>query len=116
MSYELPFDFVLKELYPLRPEIKKMLGCYALVYEGKILMLLRDRNSELEFNGIFIATPEEYLEAMKHEIHSSKMQFDIDGSNTWIFISEDLDDFEQKVKNACAKIKAGDKRIGKSVR
>jgi hypothetical protein len=115
MSYKLPYDFVLKELYPIRPEIRKMLGCYALIHEDKILMLLRDQNSELEFNGIFIATPEEHLEALKNEIHASKMQFDLDGSDTWIFISEDLNDFEEKVKKACAMIKAGDERLGKKL-
>jgi hypothetical protein len=42
------------------------------------------------------------------------MEFDLDGmENSWIFISEDLDDFEQKVKKACKMIKAGDERIGK---
>jgi len=44
------------------------------------------------------------------------MEFDFDGSkNSWIFISEDLNDFEQLVKKACELIKAGDDRLGKSI-
>ncbi len=113
MSYLLPYDFVLRELYPLRPEVKKMLGCYALVNNDKILMLLRENSDQIEYNGIFIAAQEEHLESLKAEIHSSKMQFDIDGSDTWIFLSEDLDEFEEKVKKACVMIKSGDERIGK---
>ncbi len=114
MSYELPYDFVLRELYPFRPKIRKMLGCYALIKEKQILMLLRDRESQPEFNGVFVATTPEYYAALQHEIHISKMEFDLDGDeNSWIFISEDLDEFEQKVKKACEMIKKGDERIGK---
>lgn len=114
MNYELPYDFVLKELYPFRPKIRKMLGCYALMKEKTLLMLLREREVYPEFNGVFIATQPEYFEALQKEIHASKMQFDLDGAdNTWIFISEDIDGFELKVKKACEMIKAGDARIGK---
>lgn len=114
MSYELPFPFILKELYPLRPKIKKLLGCYALMQDKKILLLLRDRETQPEFNGVFVPTSVEYFEALQKEIHTSRMQFDIDGEDkTWIFISEDINDFEQKVKKTCEMIKNGDDRIGK---
>jgi hypothetical protein len=114
MKYELPYDFVLKELYPVRPKVRKMLGCYALMLDKKILMMLRDREQQPEFNGVFIATYPEHYEVLQKEIHTSRMEFDLDGmENSWIFISEDLPDFEQKVKKACEMIKAGDERIGK---
>ncbi len=114
MNYEVPYDFVLRELYPVRPKIRKLLGCYALMNGRKILMLLRDREIEPQFNGVLVATKAEHFEALQQEIHRSRMEFDLDGEeNTWIFISEDLDDFEQKVKKACEMIKNGDERIGK---
>jgi len=114
MNYELPYDFVLKELYPFRPKIRKLLGCYALMKDKEIVMLLRDKETQLEFNGVFIATQSKHFAALQQEIHTSKMEFDLDGDeNSWIFISEDLDDFEQKVKKACEMIKNGDARIGK---
>ena len=114
MNYKVPFDFILKELYPFRPRIRKMLGCYALMKNKEILMLLRDKETQLEFNGVFVATSPKYFEALQQEIHTSKMEFDLDGEeNSWIFISEDLDDFEQKVKKACEMIMNGDERIGK---
>ena len=78
-------------------------------------MLLRDKETQIEFNGVFVATSPKYFEALQQEIHTSKMEFDLDGEeNSWIFISEDLDDFEQKVKKASEMIKNGDERIGKS--
>jgi hypothetical protein len=114
MDYKLPYDFVIRFLYPVRPKIKKMLGCYALLQEKIILMLLRERENQPEFNGVFIATQPEYFEQLQAEIHQTNMDFDIDGAaHTWIFISEDLDDFDEKVKKACEMIKAGDRRIGK---
>ena len=114
MNYKVPFDFVLKELFPFRPTIRKMLGCYALMKEKKILILLRDKEEQPEFNGVFVATQPEYFEALQKEIHTSKMEFDLDGAEkSWIFLSEDLNDFEIKVKKACEMIKNGDERIGK---
>jgi hypothetical protein len=114
MNYKVPFDFVLKELYPIRPTIKKQLGGYFLQLDKKLLFFLRDRNEQIEFNGVFVATEPEHFLALQNEIHTSKMKFDFDGTHdSWIFISEDLDDFEQKVKKACTMIKNGDIRFGK---
>lgn len=116
MNYRVPYDFVLQELYPVRPTIKKMLGGYALHAGKKIILFLRDNENQIEFNGVFVGTEPEYFEALQKEIHISKMQFDFDGSkNSWIFISEDLDNFEALVKKACTMIKTGDERIGKKI-
>jgi len=114
MNYKVPFDFVLRYLYPVRPDIKKMLGCYGLFVNKKLLLLLRDRENQPEFNGIFVATKPEFFDMLQNEIHISQMNFDIDGAtHTWIFLSEDLADFDEKVKKTCDLIKAGDERIGK---
>jgi hypothetical protein len=116
MNYKVPYDFVLKELYPLRPKIKKMLGGYILKADKKMILFLREKDEQIEFNGVFVATEPEHFAALQAEIHSSKMVFDFDGTkDSWIFISEDLDDFEQKVKKACEMIKNGDERMGKSI-
>jgi hypothetical protein len=116
MNYKVPYDFVLKELYPLRPKIKKMLGGYALHLEKKMILFLREREEQIEFNGVFVATEPEHFAALQKEIHTSQMTFDFDGSkDSWIFISEDLDEFEEKAKKACEMIKSGDKRMGKTI-
>jgi hypothetical protein len=114
MSYNVPYDFVLKELYPLRPEIKKMLGGYALHLDKKLIIFLRERETQLEFNGVFIATTSEHFKELQAEIHTSRMEFDFDGTrDSWIFLSEDLSDFEEKVKKACEMIRNSDNRIGR---
>ena len=114
MNDEIPYDFVLNYLYPLKPEIKKMLGCYGIIKNKKLLLLLREREIYPEFNGVFVATQPEFFDALQQEIHLSRMEFNIDGvPHSWIFLSEDLADFDEKVKKACEMIKAGDERIGK---
>ncbi len=114
MNYKVPYSFILPFFYPVRPAIKKMLGCYGLFVNKKLVMLLRERDIHPEFNGVFVATQPEYFEILSTELHTSNMNFDIDGAEfTWIFISEDLDDFEEKVKKAAEMVKNGDERIGK---
>ncbi len=78
------------------------------------MLLLRDRQNQPEFNGVFVATQPMFFDTLQNEIHVSSMNFDLDGApHTWIFLSEDLEDFNEKVKKACELIKAGDERIGK---
>ncbi len=114
MNYKVPYDFILRHLYPVRPKIRKMLGCYVLVVNDKILFLLRDKDKQPEYNGVFIRTEPIYYHELQTEIHHSPMEVDIDGTpHSWIFLSEDLDDFEAKVQQACELVKAGDVRIGK---
>lgn len=114
MTYKVPYDFVLRYLYPVRPQIKKMLGCYGLFANKKLLLLLRDRENHPEFNGVFVATQPEFFDKLQNEIHVSQMYIDLDGvPHSWIFLSEDLPDFDDKVKKACELIKGGDERIGK---
>jgi hypothetical protein len=114
MNYLIPYDFVLQLLYPVRTTKRKMLGGYALYVNKKLLILLRESATSPEFNGVFVATVPEFFKELQEEIHTSRMEFDLDGSkDSWLFISEDLDDFKNKVQKACELIKQGDERIGK---
>ena len=69
MNYKVPFDFVLRYLYPVRPKVKKLLGCYALLDNEKILMLLRERDNQPEYNGVFVATEPHFYDELQNEIH-----------------------------------------------
>ncbi len=114
MKYTIPFNFILQLVYPVRPKVVKMLGGYALYQNKRLLFFLRERSTEIEFNGVFVATQPQFYVELQKEIHHSKMEFDLDGSkDSWIFISEDLDDFQDKVLKACELVKKGDMRIGK---
>ena len=114
MNYLIPYDFVLRLLYPFKTTKRKILGGYGLYANKKLLLLLRDSNVSPEYNGVFVATVPEFYKELQEEIHTSRMEFDLDGSrDSWIFISEDLEDFENKVQKACELIKQGDERMGK---
>ncbi len=77
---------------------------------------MREKEEQPEFNGVFVATETEYFAELQKDIHTSKMDFDFDGSkDSWIFVSEDLEEFEQKVKRACEMIRNGDERMGKKI-
>ena len=113
--YKIPYQFLLNELYPLKTTIKKRLGGYFIYVDERLILFLRDGESQPEFNGVFVATTPEYFQEMKHELHASKMTFDLDGStDSWIFISEDLPNFEPIVSKACTLIKANDHRLGRT--
>lgn len=113
MNYKVPYDFILQLLYPIRPTIKKMFGCYGLYHNKRLLFLLREREERIEFNGVFIATQPQYFDALENEIHISRMEFDLDGTaHSWLFLSEDLADFDEKIALTCNMVKAGDERIG----
>ncbi|MBX2930859.1 MAG: hypothetical protein KF781_02800 [Chitinophagaceae bacterium] len=114
MSYQVPYTFVLKALYPIRPTIRKMLGGYGLSINKKLVLLLRDSNINMQYNGVYVAALPEFYTELLEEIQVNKTDVDIDGSkNSWLFISEDLIGFEQKVELACSLIKSEDERIGK---
>jgi len=114
VHFVIPYDFVLQWLYPVRVEVKKRLNGYFLYHNGRLLMFLRDAEDFPEFNGIFIATQPQYFDSLSNDVHRSRMEFDLDSTkDSWIFISEDLEDFEAKVQKACDLIKANDERMGR---
>lgn len=116
INFKVPYDFVIREIYPVKTEIRKLMGAYGLFVNKQLMLFLRDSEKYPEFNGVFVATIPEFFDELQQEIYTSKMEFDLDGSkNCWIFISEDLPDFEQKVAKACELIKQGDERIGKRI-
>lgn len=116
IDFKIPYSFVIKEIYPVKTEVRKLMGAYGLYVNKQLKLFLRDSEKYPEFNGVFVATIPEFFEELQQEIHTSRMEFDLDGTkDSWIFISEDLPDFEQKVAKACVLIKQGDERIGKRI-
>lgn len=115
-NFKIPYDFVIKKIHPVKTEVRKLMGAYGLYVNKRLMLFLRDVEQFPEFNGVFVATIPEFYEELQEEIHTSKMEFDLDGTyDSWIFISEDLPDFEEKVTRACTLIKNGDERIGKRI-
>jgi hypothetical protein len=50
-----------------------MLGCYGLFLHDKLMMLLRERENNPEFNGVFVATQPEFFDHLSNKLHYSNM-------------------------------------------
>ena len=70
MKKKIPFEFILEYLHPLEISIKPMFGCHAIYAKGKILLIVRKKDTHADANGIWIATERKYHESLKKDIPS----------------------------------------------
>jgi hypothetical protein len=111
----IPFDFVLDELSDLHPLTKPMFGCAGVYVRGQIVLILRDRESSPRDNGIWIATSEEHHESLRQDFPAMRsIEIFGKGVTGWQVLGADQDDFEESVLRACAFVRGGDPRIGKT--
>jgi hypothetical protein len=110
----IPHPFVLEELQDLSPLTKPMFGCLAVYVNGLIVLILRDRESSPEDNGVWLATTDEHHASLKKEFPSmrsiSLFGKDVTG---WQVLPLDAEDFEESALKACELVRQGDPRIGK---
>ena len=109
---QIPFPFVLENLFSLDPVVKQMFGSHSVYVNDKIVLVLRDKNDY--DSGIWIATSKEHHESLKKEfpqMHSITIWGA--GVTGWQVLSKDDDGFEESVNRVCDLILKGDERIGK---
>src|SRR5258707_78594 len=63
-----PFEFVLDALTPLEPRTHPMFGCLAVYVGEKIVLMLRNKATEMQDNGVWIATTEEHHASLRREV------------------------------------------------
>ena len=111
-----PFQFVLDELLPLRPAVRRAFG-FTYVYLGERLLLsLRQSDRQQRFDGVWLYTRAEHVESLRCEFPllprrcfwKSKKS----GSG-WVIIAAELEDFEECAFKACELILRGDRRVGR---
>jgi hypothetical protein len=110
----IPFPFVLEELAPLRPTVKKVFG-YSYVYLGdKLLFGLRNSISKPGSNGMWLYTGVEHLDSLSKEFPElSRRYLWRSGKNGWVILASKLEGFEELALRACELILRGDPRIGR---
>ena len=114
---KLPFPFVLEELVPLRPTIKRMFGFTHVYLDDRLLCSLRDSVKQKGTNGIWLYTTTEHADALAREFPNlSRRQVWRSGKNAWIVLASRLEDFEEYAFRACELILNGDRRIGRVTR
>jgi hypothetical protein len=109
------FDFVLEELYSVSPMVRPMFGCYAVYVKGKIVLMLRRKDTYQYDNGVWIATTREHHNSLKTDLPTLRTIRLFGGAESeWQNLPADSDDFEEEVMKACDFIVKGDPRIGKT--
>jgi len=109
---QIPFSFVLENLFSLDPVVKPMFGCHSVYVNGKIVLSLRDKDDE--DSGVWIGTSKEYHDSLKKEFPNMRsIRIFGPGTSGWQVLSKDNDDFEESVNHLCELILSNDERIGK---
>lgn len=111
---QVPYSFVLELLEKADPITKPMFGCLAIYIESKIVLILRDKPNELEDNGIWVATTEEYHAALRKEFPSLRsIRMFGEKSSGWQNLPSEAEDFEEAATRICELILKDDPRVGK---
>jgi hypothetical protein len=91
-----------------------MFGCLAIYVKEKIVLILREKPTYPEDNGVWLATTPERHESLRCEFPNMR-SIKLLGKNVtgWQVLPSDAPDFEQAALHACELVVAGDQRIGK---
>jgi hypothetical protein len=66
----IPFNFVFNYLVPLDVTVKPMFGLWEIYVNGKIMLILRQRQDLPEINGVWIGTNKEHHKSLKSDLPS----------------------------------------------
>lgn len=109
-----PHEFVLEALTALKPRTNPMFGCLAVYVGPKIVLILRDRPSYPDDNGVWLATTQEHHESLRREFPSMRaIQLFGKPETGWQVLPASSPDFEESALRACELVLARDPRIGK---
>jgi hypothetical protein len=109
-----PHEFVLEALERLSPWTRPMFGCRAVYVGEKIVLVLRDKTTETQDNGVWLATTPAHHDSLRRDFpHMRSIQLLGKEVTGWQVLPVDSPDFEEAALRACDFIVAGDPRIGK---
>lgn len=110
----IPYDFVFDLLEELPVHTNPMFGCTAVYCEEKILLILREKETETQDNGVWLATTKDHHDSLKKDFpHMRSISILGKGVTGWQILGADTLDFDSAVEKACEFILKGDERIGK---
>ena len=113
MSSE-PFPFVLDELQPIRPTVKRAFGFTYVYLDEKLLCCLRDSEKLPSTNGLWLFTTTEHVDSLAREFPElPRRNLWRSGDKAWVIISARLENFEEYAFRACELMLNGDRRIGR---
>ncbi|MFY9610884.1 MAG: hypothetical protein WAU45_20025 [Blastocatellia bacterium] len=112
-----PFQFVLDELLPIRPAVRRMFGFTYVYLDGKLLLSIRNSVKQPRFNGVWLYTQAEHIDGLRKEFPLlPRRSFWRSGKNGWVILASALEEFEEYAFKACELILRGDQRVGRITR
>jgi hypothetical protein len=110
----IPHAFVLDAISILSPHTRPMFGCLAIYVKEKIVLILRDKPTNIADNGVWLATTQEHHQSLRREFPNMR-SIQVLGKEVtgWQVLPGDAPDFEPAALRACELVLAGDARIGK---
>jgi len=109
-----PFPFVLAELEPIRPAVKRAFGQTYVYLDEKLLCCLRETEKLPSTNGMWLFTTTEHVDSLGREFPDlSRRYLWRSGKNAWVILASRLECFEEYAFKACELILNGDRRIGR---
>jgi hypothetical protein len=110
----IPHAFVLEAISTLSLYTRPMFGCLAIYVKDKIVLILRDKLTNIADNGVWLATAEEHHPSLRREFPNMRsIQLLGKPMTGWQVLPADAPDFESAALRACELVLAGDPRIGK---
>lgn len=110
---KIPFAFALDELDAVGPHTAQMFGCTAVYVGEKIVLILRDKPTHADDNGVWMATTKDCHPALRVDFPNMRSIRALGEATGWQLLPVDADDFEESVVRACGLIVSEDPRIGK---
>jgi hypothetical protein len=109
-----PFPFVLDELQPIRPVVKRMFGFTYVYLDEKLLCALRDSEKRPATNGIWLFTTTEHVDSLGREFPELPRRYLWrSGKKAWVVLASRLEYFEEYAFKACELMVNGDRRVGR---
>jgi hypothetical protein len=109
----IPYEFVFDYL-PAGITVRKMFGMHYIYWRKKIMMILRRRLNEPEFNGVWVATNKLHHDSLRKDVPALGPFFwgGNEQSGNWLVIRDGVDAFEEAAIKVCELISHSDPRIG----
>ncbi|HEX7333163.1 MAG TPA: hypothetical protein VF290_16785 [Pyrinomonadaceae bacterium] len=109
-----PFPFVLDELQPIRPVVKRMFGFTYVYLDETLLCALRNSEKKPATNGLWLFTTTEHVDSLGREFPDLPRRYLWrSGKKAWVVLSARLEYFEEYAFKACELMVNGDRRVGR---
>src|ERR1700748_1367975 len=109
MANPIPYEFVFDYL-PGNIIVEKMFGMHYIYLQRRIMMILRLRLNEPEFNGLWVATNKSHHESLQRDVPDLGHFFwaGNEQRGNWLLIQDGVDGFEEAAIKVCELISHGD--------